>query len=197
MDSDLAALSQAELLGLALEATRNGDSGRSLVYLKEAGGRAESTEQVHLLLGSEYAQIGLLEEARAHFQRSLEINPDFAIARFQLGLLYLTSGQPQPALDVWSPLAALGNSHPLQIFHKGLQHLIRDEFSDCVQCLEAGIAANLENPPLNVNMQLVIERIAGLASDPKQPVPQSTADGTSEELQSHLFLNAYTGGKVH
>jgi len=196
MDSELVALTQAELLALALEATRRGDSGHSMAYLKEAGAREDATEQAHFLLGSEYAQIGLMDQSRLHLQRAIDLNPGFAIARFQLGLLHLTNGQPQEALDIWAPLTALGGDHPLEIFRLGMQHLVRDEFADCIQCLERGIALNAENPALNANMQLVIERVKALPSEPPESGSKS-GESAKEEPHGHLFLNAYTGGKVH
>ncbi len=167
-----------------------------MAYLKEASTRGDASEQTHFLLGSEYAQIGLMDQARQHLQRAIDLNPAFAIARFQLGLLHLTNAQPQEALDTWSALSALGSEHPLQAFHVGMQHLIRDEFADCLQHLERGIALNVDNPALNTNMQLIIERVKVLLSDPTQ-ASSKPGDGTKEEAQSHLFLNAYTGGKVH
>ena len=196
MGSELATLSHTELLALALEATRRGDSGHSMAYLKEASTRGDASEQTHFLLGSEYAQIGLIDQACQHLQRAIDLNPEFAIARFQLGLLHLTNAQPQEALVTWSALSALGSEHPLQAFHLGMQHLIRDEFADCLQHLERGIALNADNPALNTNMQFIIERVKGLLGDPAQ-TSSKPVEGTKEEAQSHLFLNAYTGGKVH
>jgi tetratricopeptide (TPR) repeat protein len=197
MESELATLSQTELLALALEATRRGDSGHSMAYLKEASARGDASEQAHFLLGSEYAQIGLMDQARQHFQRAVDLNAEFSIARFQLGLLQLTNAQPEEALSTWSALSALGSEHPLEIFHLGMQHLIRDEFVACLQCLERGIALNTDNPALNTNMQLVIERVKGLVAYPADPAsvhPQAD-EGSKHETESHLFLNAYTGGK--
>jgi hypothetical protein len=196
MDNEHSTLAQRELLALALEAIRRGDSGRSIAYLKEAATRADATDQVHFLLGSEYAQIDLVDLARLHFEHSLEVNSGFAIARFQLGLLHLTTAKPQEALDVWAPLASLGDEHPLEIFRQGMSHLMKDELADCVRCLERGIAANLENAALNANIQFILERVKAAIADGRGP-SQAVGETKSEEPESHLFLNAYTGGKVH
>jgi tetratricopeptide (TPR) repeat protein len=193
MDSSFANLTQAELLLLSLEATKRGDSGHSMAYLKEAAARADASGQVHFLLGSEYAQIGLMGEAATHFERAVALAPDFPIARFQLGLLQLTSAQPDAALQSWAPLAALGDQHPLAVFSQGLRHLIRDEFADCIATLERGIQLNTENDALNADMQRVIERVKALPPDAGVPA----AAAPDETPEGHLFLNAYTGGKVH
>lgn len=196
MDSELATLSQIELLALALEATRRGDSGHSIAYLKEAGARVDASEQTFFLLGSEYAQIGLVDQARENFHRAIDLNTNFSIARFQLGLLYLTNGQPQEALDTWAALSPLGSEHPLENFRLGMQHLVQDEFVACLRHLERGIALNVDNPALNTDMQLVVERVKGLLAEPAAAGCQAD-DASKQEAQSHLFLNAYAGGKAH
>ena len=46
MTSTSPSLTQTELLALALEASRRGDAGRSLTYLKEAATREDATAEV-------------------------------------------------------------------------------------------------------------------------------------------------------
>jgi hypothetical protein len=52
MDSSLNSLTQSELLALALEATRRGDAGHSMAYLKEAAVRGDVSADAMFLLGS-------------------------------------------------------------------------------------------------------------------------------------------------
>jgi tetratricopeptide (TPR) repeat protein len=189
-------LTQAELLALALEATRRSDSGHAMAYLKQAAARADATPEACFLLGSEYAQIGLVEDALAHLHRAVALAPNYAIARFQLGLLHLTNAQPHEALAVWAPLADLGLEHPLAALRQGLEHLIRDQFVDCVQWLERGIELNTEIPALNADMQNIIQQVKALPSE-GEGVAVAKTDVDEEPAASHLFLNAYTGGKVH
>ena len=193
--TSLDALTQTELLAVSLEATRRGDAAHSLVCLKEAAAREDASAEAYFLLGSHYAQLGLFGDAATHLGRAVEVAPDFAIARFQLGLLHLTNAQPNEAQQVWAGLADLPSSNPLVSFREGLQHLIRDEFADCVRCLERGIEINVGNPALNADMRLVIERVkdvqAGSATKDTEVV---TAD---EQPQSPLFLNAYSDRKIH
>lgn len=115
--------------------------------------------RLHLLRGSMLAGIGRPIEALSSLKRAVEIAPDFAIARFQLGFFYLTSGEPGEALSAWGPIALLPDGHYLRFFVGGLTHLIRDEFDDTIARLQQGIAANSENPPLNVEMEDLIEKV--------------------------------------
>jgi tetratricopeptide (TPR) repeat protein len=196
-------LTQTELLALALEAIRKGDSGQSLGYLKEAAARSDATAEVCFLLGSEYAQLKLMEEARIHMHRAIEIAPAYAIARFQLGLLYLTHAMPNEAQAVWEPLTELGTGHPLGAFHQGLVHLIRDEAQEALHWLAQGVGLNTDNPALNHDMQLIIaelQRLQASGAAPSVPMATSSEATPAEaaaEAENHLFLSTYQRGKVH
>jgi tetratricopeptide (TPR) repeat protein len=189
---ELTALTQKELLALALEATRRGDAAHSLAYLKEAAARDDATGEAYFLLGSEYAQIGMFDEAVSNMQRAVDLAPEFPIARFQLGLLHLTSGRADEARQALTPLSDLGDQHALAVLARGLDHLIADEFPECVRCLEHGIELNTDNPALNTDMQQLVERVKSAMAS----TPPTTVDAAPAE-EGHLFLNVYTGRKVH
>jgi len=120
--------------------------------------------RLHFLRGSMLIGIGRPIEALPAMRKAVELAPDMAIARFQLGLFLLTSGEPAEALSVWGPLALLPDGHYLRIFAGGLTHLIRDEFVEARSALEEGIAINQENLPLNHDMSLLIDQIRNLES---------------------------------
>lgn len=215
MSDTLQSLTQGELLALAREASRRDDTGHALAYLKEASARDDASPQALFLLGSEYAQLGLMDDAKANMGRAAAAAPDFAIAHFQLGMLHVTSGEVDAAKAAWAPLALLGEDHPqayLATFHKGMLHLVADEFDDAIAALTAGLGQNHENEALNTDMRRVIDAIEHLpgrspeaqpapsvAAAPAQPdadAPAAAADADVEP--SHLFINAYTHrGKPH
>lgn len=118
--------------------------------------------RLHFLRGSLLAGLGRSIEALPALRKAVDLAPEFAIARFQLGFFLLTSGDPAEALSTWGPLAMLPADHYLRMFVAGLTHLIRDEFDSTIEQLEQGIAVNQENPPLNRDMQLIIDQVSGL-----------------------------------
>lgn len=118
--------------------------------------------RLHFLRGSMLAGIGRPIEALPAMRKAVELAPDMAIARFQLGFFLLTSGEAAEALSVWGPLALLPDGHYLRLFAGGLTHLIRDEFADAVAALNEGIAVNTENLPLNRDMELLIGQVRTL-----------------------------------
>jgi tetratricopeptide (TPR) repeat protein len=156
------------------------DDGSDLAATDRLIGRYPDDPRLHFLRGSILAGIGRSIEALPALRRAVDLAPDFAIARFQLGFFQLTSGEAADALGTWGPLAFLPDDHYLRIFVGGLTHLIRDEFADAIEQLEKGIALNSENPPLNRDMQLIIDQTKPLLSaDAPAAVEAGAASATS------------------
>lgn len=115
--------------------------------------------RLHFLDGSLKASARNYEAGAAAMRRALDIAPDFALARFQLGFLQLTCGEPFAAQESWGPLHGLGQDNFLRNFVDGLCHMIRDEFPEAVAALEKGIGLNTEILPLNADMELILTEI--------------------------------------
>ncbi len=222
MSSDLQQLTQQELLSLALDALKREDAGRALAYLKEAAARDDASAQVLFMLGSEYAQIGMIPEAKAALDKSLHAVPELPIARFQLGLLQLTTGDVTAARSVWMPLLDLPASSPLaylRCFAQGLLDVSVEAWDSARSALLEGLALNLDNAALNKDMQGVLERMeaaragqgipaaapsaapsaAAPATTAPAPEAATTASASPADVDaSHLFISAYKHrGKPH
>ena len=122
-------------------------------------GKGPSNAELHYLMGAQLAQLGHYERAATEIIQALELQPDLHTARLQLGLLYLTLGQPERSLASWEPLGSLALDSWPRLFKQGLEALIHDDFERCVLLLEAGMSANTVNAPLNGDM----ERLAAKA----------------------------------
>ena len=191
----LAMLDQAELLQLASNASALDDDAAAIGYLKEAVTRPDATATAHYLLGAHYAQIKMYERATGEMEAALALDPALAIARLQLGLLWLSGGAAAQAEVTLAPLAELAGTDALRHFGTGLIHLMKDQFDDCVRDLEAGMAMNSLNAPLNNDMRRIVDEVARLRAagqvapaSEAAPAPQADADGSN-----HLLLSAYTG----
>lgn len=181
-----------ELLRLALTATERDQNGSAIEYLKRLLALEPDRADALYLLGAQQAQIGLPERAIASMQRALELRPQMDAARFQLGMLQLTSGRVAEAEAVWEPLRGLGDEHPFVLFKTGLLHLVRDEFDACLDHLARGIARNDINEALSVDMANIAEEVRRRSG---VPVPAASAPAPAEDVPA-MFLDAYKG-KAH
>src|SRR5687767_8911045 len=127
-------LDTEELLHLAWTASDKGNADQAISLLKQAVASAPTDARCCYLLGAEYAQIGMFDRAAEQMSAAVKLDPNLHAARFQLGLLQLTSGQPDAAGQTWSGLDVLGPRHAFVLFKTGLLHLAHDEFADCLRC---------------------------------------------------------------
>lgn len=139
--------------------------------------------RLHFLRGSLLAARREYAEARQAMQQAIGIAPAYALARFQLGLLELSSAEPAAAIETWRPLETLPPASPLRLFAQGLNHMIVDDFGPAIALLEEGMANNTEVEPLNHDMQILID---GMRE--KMGAPAAEAEPISS---AHFLLQQY------
>jgi len=130
-----------------------------LIRLRDAIARDPGNAELHYLLGAELAHLQAYPEAVLQMRTALDIDPKLHFARLQLGLLYLTMSQPDDSLAIWAPLEELDETAALKAFKRGLEALIRDDFSACIGFLQRGISLNKHNTTLNDDMSQLIEKV--------------------------------------
>ena len=143
----------------AITASFSSDQNAALRDLDDALRAYPGDARLHFLKGSLLAGRQDYAAARGAMRRAVDLAPGYTLARFQLGFLLLTSGEPYAAEETWGPLHALPDGHFLRAFVDGLTALIHDRFADTIRLLEDGIARNREIPAMNRDMQLIIEEI--------------------------------------
>lgn len=178
-------LNAEELLHLALHATNHDEPEKAVVHLKRLLQIEPENAQALYLLGALHAEIGMHEQAETEMSKALEIDPKLFTARFQLGLLQLTSGRIDAATKTWEALDALGSTHAFYLFKTGMLHLVRDEFASCVEAIKAGIAANDFNEDLNNDMR----RVMADAENAAGSLPESAS--TDSSPAHNLLISAY------
>lgn len=164
----------------------------AMILLGDAADRYPTDPRPLLLLAAELAHAKQIDKAEAAYIGALQRAPGFAIARFQLGLLQLTSGRPSAAMATWGPLEALDDDDPLRLFKQGLEALAQDRFEDADRLIREGIAKNTTNPPLNSDMQKVLERMAQAGvfhapPDARAQVAARAGDGAN----AHVLVSNY------
>jgi predicted Zn-dependent protease len=92
-----------EALSLAAACAKRGELEGAIVHLKEVLGAVPDHEIANGMLAGIYAELKMPERATARYEQVLVTNPRNVLARFQLGLLQLTGGRPQEALETLAP----------------------------------------------------------------------------------------------
>lgn len=173
-------LQMQELLGIAAQDTLAG-----IAAIDTALRDYPEDARLHFLKGSMLIGEKRFIAAHTALREAVRLDPDLHIARFQLGFFELTSGEADAALASWQPLkTALPEGHYLQLFVEGLEHLVADRFAPCIESLQAGMAVNAENAPLNGDMQLIIDRCRELLGE---QAPPDTGEGQAVSATSFLL----------
>lgn len=117
-----------------------------------------NSAQLHFLQAAVYAQLESYDDAISHYQKSLHLEPQLFIARFQLGLLLATLGENEKCIDVLDGLVSL-DEHYLSLFAKGIINTLTNQLDSAIDSIRQGLKANNENPSLNKDMKAMLARI--------------------------------------
>lgn len=189
---DFSALDNEELFHLALHAVGQNQHTEAIQLLKFALERSPDDARLCYLLGVEYAQIELYDRAIEQLEQAVKQDPQLKMAAFQLGLLYLTQGSPEQAVEAWKVIDTVDSHDPVRLFRDGLQHLIRDEFNPCRDLLTRGIQANHAIPALNTDMQRILAQLDVLEMANASATPAANGTTTSNLAAGSVFIRAYS-----
>lgn len=149
--------------------------------------------RLHFMKGSLLAAQERYAEGRTAMQQAVALAPGYDIARFQLGLLELSSGDAEAADATLQPLADASGEDALSLFALGLRHLARDNLDQAEALLKRGIEVNKEHPLVSRDMELMIAGIADAraraAADQHRPAGEG--DETADVSAAHLLLQRY------
>lgn len=106
-------------LDAATRAAKAGDKEEAITQLKQLLDADPRHELANGMLASIYAELGLTDQATHYFQTLLRHHPANVLARFQLGVLLLTAGNPQETIETLQPMLSLEDDF-LAHFHSGL-----------------------------------------------------------------------------
>ena len=182
------ALDAEELFRLGLHASSAGDSASALNLLKLATQRDTGHAQAAWLLGAEYAQLGMMDRARTALEHAVQTAPALAGARFQLGLLHLTSGNPETARQVWARLDEESEGNPYRLFKSGMLLLAESAFDAALETLARCAASPAIDAALKRDVEMVMTQIR--SRGPVSPSVETPKDA-GDEAGSPLFLSAY------
>lgn len=152
--------------------------------------------RLHFMRGSVLAGMSDNINAHASLSKAVEIAPDYAIARYQLGFFELTSGEADKALATWGPLLRAPKDNYVRVFVEGLVHVIRDEFTEAFAKFEKGIALNQENPPMNGDIQLLMRELKAKMDSAIDGPGNDTGDDDAATSATSLLLGQLGGNRT-
>lgn len=182
--------SDTEIMQL-VEGLQSDDEG-DLATIDALLERYPGDPRLHFMRGSVLAGKGQPIEAHSAMARAVEIAPDYALARYQLGFFELTSGEADKALSTWGPLLRLPQDNYLRLFAEGMTFLIRDEFDAALAKYEQGIAQNNENEPMNNDIRLLMRQTRDLAEQNAGTVGPHDDDMSA----TSLMLGQFAGNRT-
>jgi tetratricopeptide (TPR) repeat protein len=171
------------LLAEGLAASRDQRTEAALDFFAQASALRPASGVPHFLIGSEHASAGRMDEAETAFANAVLLAPEFALARYQLGLLHFSSQRAALALVTWQPLFDLPATDPFGHFVRGFAALAQDAFAEALQHLQRGLACDAGNPAVAEDIRKVVVAVEALAAR-SEPAPDAV----------HVLLAGYSGG---
>jgi tetratricopeptide (TPR) repeat protein len=193
--NDLTPLCDPAALNALVAAVAGTGDAAALHLLDDALVRWPTDGRLHFLRASLLAETGRLDDAATGFAAALAHDPTLHIARFQLGLLLLSSSHTEAGLRVWEPLDALDPADPLHLFRRGLIALTAERYPEAIDLLRQGIAVNAAFPPLNRDMQGLIDRASAQLAPASAAAPLPDQPAPTENAR-HLLLAEYLASKT-
>jgi tetratricopeptide (TPR) repeat protein len=130
----------------------------SLALFQHAVDVTENNYVAHNNLGELLAGGGRLEEAASHFNKALEINPQFDQALHNWGMMLVQQHKPQEAIEQFSR-AVEANPNFLEAYNKlGAALAETGRLDEAAAALSRALEINPRHPSAHANMALVLER---------------------------------------
>ncbi len=130
----------------------------SLALFQDAIDVTNNNYVAHNNLGELLAGGGRLEEAASHFNKALEINPQFDQALHNSGMMLVQQRKPQEAIEQFSKAVEI-NPNFLEAYNKlGAALAETGRLDEAAVALSKALEINPRHPTAHANMALVLER---------------------------------------
>jgi hypothetical protein len=131
---------------------------------------------------------GELQEAEILLAEVLLADPARYIARFQLGLLQVTSGKAHLGVLTWQPLLELSEKNALRWYVAGYIKLISNQFETALDLFTNGLSLHQDNTALELDIRMTISRI-----NETQRTSSRELDKSDENNNAHFLISNYVG----
>jgi tetratricopeptide (TPR) repeat protein len=154
------------LLAQGLAASQAGQSEQAIALWQQASSHVPHAGMPHFLIGSEYAAQGNTSAAETAFANAVLLAPALSLARYQLGLLLMSTDRMATALVIWQPLLTINDLDPitpaLAQFVRGHAALAQNNLAQALALFHAGIELNTTHAPVSDDIRQLIHRIESI-----------------------------------
>lgn len=108
----------------------------------------------HHNLGFVYYEMGKLEEAQRELEKSLRLNPDYALSWYNLGLIAYKKGWMDRAIDYYKKSIDLDPNYPESYYNLGLAYYRKGCYEEAIQAYKKFLEMkpNYRNAYLNLGL---------------------------------------------
>ena len=136
----------------------------ALWKLKLAVSESKPEPKALALIGKLYAQLGMYDKAKKHYQTYLKAMPDSTVEHFQLGMVHFDSGDSKTAQSIWNEVLKKSPTFPPALYYIAVAHTQEGEESDARKSIDVLInSAPEDNYYKNLGKEL-LQRINGSAN---------------------------------
>lgn len=139
-----------------------GNEAEGIEHLRNAVDLQPADPRLHTFLGLGYHQFGRFDDSVREYEVALELNPEHTIARYNLGLAQLATGDVERARSSFetvirqnpSDILALNNLAFIVFRHDG-------DTAKAVELMQQAAAINPDHPLIKANLQRYLNAAAG------------------------------------
>jgi len=167
-----------------IEAMNNGQED-TIALIEQATLEFPDNAALQFLLASELAQKQDTAQALKAFEKTVMLDPNMHIARYQYVFFAMVS---QASIDYETHLnilLSLDESSYLLHFSAGIQFLLLDQEEQAIQAFSKGLELNNENIALNDDVRNIISLLSGEQTD-EQPVVEDENTETEKQAETDV-----------
>ncbi|WP_143873863.1 hypothetical protein [Catenovulum sediminis] len=174
-----------EYLSLAVNASQKQDHQTALECLSKVIELEPDNPLALYLRAAEHAELGLLQRAIDGMESALQIKSDLILARLQLAMLYMQSGNNENALFHFSLVLTSDATEEIKLYAQGLQTHIEGDIESSLDLLSKGVDAPQQFSELRNVIAAFIESEKLKTHDLQDSEDQNITEDTP------VFLGAY------
>ena len=140
----------------------------------------------HEILGLTFSQQGRTDEAIAHFQKALEIKPDYVDARNNLGIALSQKGRADEAIEQYTKALALDPKYAQAHYNLANVLLAKGRLDEAMVHFQKALEINPDYPGADNNLGLALARKGQVGQAIEEYTKALTLDPNYVEAQFNL-----------